>query len=87
MSEWTRDECESCHAPIIWAVTTRAKRMPVDFEPSGNGNISLQQVGLAPLAVVLSVAKQFGRKDLRTSHFVTCPDAKAWRSKARSVTP
>lgn len=85
MSDWIRDECDSCHAPIIWATTTNAKKMPVDYEPSEQGNIALQPGGLGPLAIVLSVAKQFGRKGLRTSHFVTCPDAKTWRSRNKGV--
>lgn len=82
---FVRDECESCHAPVIWAVTANAKRMPVDFEPTEGGNIALRPGGMAPVATVLSVAKQFGRKDLRTSHFATCPDAKLWRRKKVSA--
>lgn len=37
--------------------------------------------GMAPLAEVLPVAKQFGRTDLHTSHFVDCPQAPKWRNR------
>ncbi len=84
MAEFVRDECESCHEPIIWAVTTNAKRMPVDFEPSTGGNVALRPGAPAPIADVLSVTRQFGRTDLRTSHFATCVDAKTWRKRGRS---
>lgn len=86
MSDWIRDECDSCREPIIWATTTNAKAMPVDYEPSDNGNISLQPGGRGPLAIVLGATKRFGRKDLRTSHFVTCPDSKSWRKRDRQAT-
>lgn len=81
MTTWTRDECQSCQAPIIWCLTTSAKRMPVDYEPSPEGNIALRPGGMGPLAVVLGVAKRFGRTDLRTSHFSSCPQAGQWRKR------
>lgn len=84
MAEFVRDECESCHAPVIWTVTANAKRMPVDFEPSSTGDVALRPGSPAPIATVLSVTKQFGRTDLRTSHFSSCPDAKSWRKRGRS---
>ena len=26
-------QCGSCHAPVVWAITEKGKRMPVDAEP------------------------------------------------------
>lgn len=75
-------ECASCHAKIIWAMTGRAKRMPVDAAPVDGGSIQLVDhgPGLAPEARVLTVAQQFGKKGtLHRSHFVTCPHASEWR--------
>jgi hypothetical protein len=81
--DFTRAECASCAAPIIWAVTAKAKRMPVNFEPGPAGNVVLEwRGGPVPLARVVSVP----RDGLRTSHFVTCKDAKSWRRRgAREV--
>lgn len=81
MSDWPQDQCDTCHAPIIWTHTTNAKRMPVDYEPSPQGNIALRPGGMGPVSVVLSIAKQFGRKNLYTSHFMTCPEANSWRKR------
>lgn len=81
MAEFIRDQCESCQAPIIWAVTAAARRMPVDYTPADGGNIALRPGPQAPIAAVLSVAAQFGRTDLRTSHFATCPHAALWRKR------
>ena len=84
---WKVEHCSSCYRPIIWAITTTAKAMPVDAEPpTQGGNVDLEHRGatVKPLARVLGVAAQFGRANLRTSHFATCPDAKKWRSKGRA---
>jgi hypothetical protein len=66
--------------------------MPVDLEPSENGNILLQhREGRAPLAVYLNEKERqklidaldgrLQRHRLFTSHFVTCPQAKTWRKQ------
>jgi hypothetical protein len=82
MSEFTLDSCSSCHQPIIWAITTKAKRMPIDAEPQPDGNVALDfRAGMDPLARVLTVTQQFGLKNLRKSHFATCPQADKWRRR------
>lgn len=45
--------CSSCGAPMLWAVTERGKRMPVDAEPveSGKFLLSHRRVGDPPVAV------------------------------------
>jgi len=80
-----QDTCRSCNAPIIWAYTA-TKRMPVDAEPSTKGTVELRWEAGTVRATVLGAAKAFGRRDLRTSHFATCPDAAGWR-KRRGTTP
>ena len=82
MSEFIVTDCSTRHAPIIWAITTKAKRMPVNAEPETGGNVALDfRAGMDPLARVLSVTAQFGVKGLRKSHFVDCPQADKWRRK------
>lgn len=81
------EKCRSCGAKIIWAVTEKGRRMPIDPQPVGRGNIQLrQQPPLPPLAVYLgqdTIAHlppgQLER--LLTSHFATCPQANKWRKK------
>lgn len=84
MAAYEIAQCGSCHAPIIWAVTDRDRKMPVDAAPVDDGDIHLTDrthLGLEPLAVVLPVAKRFGKRELRMSHFATCPQARAWRRR------
>lgn len=82
MSDFVIEHCGSCSAPVIWAITTQAKKMPVDAEPTSDGNVALEArpVGL-PVARVLSTAKQFGRTGLRKSHFATCKFAAQHRRR------
>lgn len=77
MSAFAVEECGSCRAPIIWAMTRNARSMPVNAEPvAKGGNIALAAgPNGTPIATVLSVAQQFGRKALYTSHFTDCPNA------------
>ncbi len=82
MGDFETARCDSCNAPIIWAVTKNAKSMPVDVEPVKGGNVQLDaRGGATPLASVLSIAQQFGKANLRRSHFVTCPNAAQHRRR------
>lgn len=80
---WQVEQCSTCAAPIIWAVTERARPMPIDAQPTKGGNVLLRPRGsdMQPLAVLLPVAKQFGHTNLRTSHFATCPQANQHRRR------
>ena len=69
------DKCRSCGAPIIWTVTSKGKRMPVDAKPVEGGNVRLDQDLLGN--TVASIVPD-GTGD-RVSHFATCPEAARWR--------
>jgi hypothetical protein len=59
--------CRTCHTPIIWAKTPSGRPMPLDAEPSPQGNIVLRMDGIAIVG---------GEGSLRyTSHFANCPQA------------
>lgn len=75
--------CGSCQASVIWTVTDRGKRMPVDAQPSKDGSIALTAEGLGVRARVVEVKFRFGRKDLHTSHFASCPFAARHRHQPR----
>ena len=68
-------KCSSCGAAIVWAKTTKGKRMPVDAEPAAGGNINLDGFGVARYVPA--------GKGHYKSHFATCPNSAAHR-KGRS---
>jgi hypothetical protein len=82
-------ECRSCHRPVLWTVTPKGERAPIDIEPDGEkGNtLVLQPKAFAGeyLSVVLTGdALEAARKvpgSLRMNHWATCPDRQAWREK------
>jgi hypothetical protein len=83
------EACKSCQAPMLWAITTNGKHIPVDAEPvavnGGGGNIRLTpRPGMAPLAkVVRNPADLFGVREVYRSHFATCPHADRHRQRGR----
>lgn len=82
----TVDECRSCKAKIVWAVTEQGKSMPVDAEPVEGGNVYF--VGSPGSLVVRVLSDPQPTLDEQTdsadglrylSHFATCPQADRWR--------
>ncbi|GIE46182.1 hypothetical protein [Actinoplanes lobatus] len=75
--------CRSCAAPIIWATSSGGRPMPVDAEPTGDGNVELSlQPGMfvGPVATVVTGPTLFGGKR-RRAHFTSCPQAEQWRRR------
>ncbi len=72
--------CRSCNAEIVWAVTRHGKHMPVDAEPSADGNVELVDDAGTMRATVHGQAT-LDAGPLHLSHYVTCPDADSWRGR------
>lgn len=66
--------CRSCGGEIIWARTAAGKSMPLDPEPSQDGNVEAVRDGHGTLSVV-TVHKEHPMfaGDLFMPHFATCP--------------
>lgn len=81
MADFAR--CKSCQASIMWARSSSTGRlMPLDAEPSMDGNIAIGGNGEA---VVLAGDKLANHKGLRhKSHFATCPNAKGHRKSTNA---
>src|SRR5437660_1312391 len=77
--------CGSCGDLILWAVTGAGKRMPVDVEPSPEGNLALNSA-LTPTVRVVPPHLRYPGQKLYTSHFATCRGADRHR-KTRSLAP
>ena len=77
--------CRTCGAPVVWCLTDKGKRVPIDLEPTADGNVVVVDVDPphTPSAHVLTknvlaAARECG-VPLHLSHFVTCPDADTHR--------
>lgn len=65
-----RGQCSSCGAPIIWAMSERRKRMPMDAEPTvlAPGQYKLRENDDGSVDAYLV-------RRVWVSHFATCPNA------------
>jgi hypothetical protein len=77
--------CSACGARLIWAVTERGARMPVDANQNLTGNLVLcYEVDALerPVSGQLVVAAPAGYEGSRwLSHFATCPKASTYRRR------
>jgi hypothetical protein len=72
--------CSTCGGQIIWARTETGKRMPLDANPSSDGNLTLTTDGLLPTARSIAHGHRPGQL-LFKSHFATCKHATLHRTK------
>jgi hypothetical protein len=72
------DTCRSCGAALLWAITPKGKRMPLDAAPVEGGLWFAYDVAgekhCAP-------ARAGAEGPLYTSHFATCPQADQHRRR------
>ena len=65
--------CKSCRQLVCWVVMAKSgRRMPIDPTPAANGNLVLDNQGMA------HVDSQAGRAKF-ISHFATCPNSQQHR--------
>lgn len=70
--------CRACQAPIIWARTGSNKSIPIDPEPTDNGNVEL----VNGTAKVWGTSHQWPPETPRyTPHHATCPNWKATKQR------
>lgn len=71
--------CRSCEAEIFWCVTVNNKRIPLDAEPTPDGNLVVED-GPPPMAIACSAdpGTDVGTPRYK-SHFSTCPNAATHR--------
>jgi hypothetical protein len=78
-----RAACQSCKAWIIWAVTERGRRMPVDAQMNIGGTLVLcyevDELDRPTSGQMVLQAPADYRGPKWISHFATCPKASAWR--------
>ena len=70
--------CLSCHAPVVWGVTSAGKRIPVDPDPVETGNLAIRPPG-AQVRYLCKDESPEPDEWRGVSHFATCPDARLHR--------
>lgn len=79
-------KCAYCPALVIWTITKKGERAPIDADPVADGDIAVEW-GLdgQPHSRVLTVEQRARRMQntLRKSHFATCPKASIARGRRR----
>lgn len=73
--------CRACGAPIRWVIGASGKRNPVDMEPVPDGNIAIDEDGVARYDSRRSPLPEGMPRYV--SHFVTCPEAGRFRRERR----
>lgn len=68
--------CARCGDSIMWAITERGRRMPLDPEPNPRGNVSLVITREGLRAQVVSLVSADNQEGLYMPHFATCGSAK-----------
>ena len=75
-------KCFSCGAIVIWCHTTSGGRMPVNAEPSPNGNLMMHENGAIEALNRAEVVKaKAAGMPLYLSHFATCSAPSKYRKK------
>lgn len=75
------EHCRSCGAEILWLQnSTTGKAAPINYEPEppGVGNIV---ANIENGTYRIADKKERAAQSLRTSHFVTCPQARRWERR------
>jgi len=73
-------KCRACEAPLLWTVTTKGKKMPVDAKPTEFGPFVLLYEGQRqPTAKYIGAAGDSGGEKRYESHWATCTDAEKFR--------
>lgn len=69
--------CRSCGAPILWARTQAGVPIPLDRDPTPEGNLVEEEDGR--VRVIAGPLEVPTGTTIYMPHHATCPDGAAWR--------
>jgi hypothetical protein len=70
-----------CGAPIIWCITNKGNKTPIDAGISPEGAWRIEGPEIAPVAVYVAAGERAGRHDLHTTHWATCAARDAFKKQ------
>ena len=73
--------CKSCGAAILWAQTPKGKWIPLDAEPSPEGQMFINCIGLAARLSAEELTAFLENRYM--PHHATCPNAASYRKAKR----
>lgn len=73
--------CNYCSEQILWLQTANGRFMPVDAQPSPNGNVLRTGGHGGVLNKTKAIAARQSGAKLHLHHAVTCPHAAKWQGK------
>lgn len=71
--------CSACRQPIVWALTMKGKRIPLNPDPNEKGNLALTRTVDGHLVAIFVAPSDFQISPRYTSHFANCPGAHNFR--------
>lgn len=75
-------QCRSCNAEIVWGTTRNGVAMPLDAEPTDEGNALLYDGGVIDVLGPLELSSHDrDAQPLRLPHHASCPDAEMWKRR------
>ena len=70
-------DCRGCGAPMFFARTGTGSKIPLDVEPSSDGQYRLEGDDTTPLAFKIPNGEEYTGERF-VSHFKTCPKASSF---------
>jgi hypothetical protein len=74
--------CRSCGADIVWTLSVKGKRQPIDAEPVAGGTIRIfagRPLTNRVVGAVIDLFDETDTGDRYQPHHMTCPTAHLWR--------
>lgn len=76
--------CKGCNQPIVWAVTSAGKRIPLDPEPDPlKGRVFLKGEEATVLRRLDLIRAQIAGEELYVPHWASCPVSATFRRKGK----
>lgn len=77
------EDCQDCHALVMFRVNDKGNRMILDREPNPEGNIVPRSNGTVHVLTKAEKERLPPGVTRYTDHHVTCPDREKWKRRKK----